>query len=485
MHGNLALAAAGTPGPVSRSYWIVEGRLAAGAYPDPRPGNDRIGPLLDAGFDLFINLTEDHPGGGDRHLSRYDGRASERAAVVRRFPVADMGIPTEAHMERILDGIDKGLEDGRQVYVHCWGGLGRTGVVVGCWLIRHGHAGPETVETVLLNLRAGDREAGGDASPQTPAQFRMMRGWPQRSSTAKLPTRQERFRGCLLGLAAGDALGTTLEFRAPGTFDPIDDMVGGGPFRLQPGQWTDDTSMALCLAASLTERGEFDARDQMKRYLRWYRHGYFASTGRCFDIGNTTAAALESFERTGEPFSGPTDPFSAGNGSLMRLAPVAMFFADDPVRAVARAADSSRTTHGAGEAVDACRYFAMLLVRALEGMPKERIIAGGETGMTLSPAVAEVAAGSFKHREPPEIVGSGYAVRSLEAALWGFQRSTDFRSGALLAVNLGDDADTTGAIYGQIAGAHYGVHSIPASWRQKLSMREEIEALAARLLAGV
>ena len=484
MHGNLALAADGIQGPVSRSYWIVEGRLAAGAYPDPRPDCDRIGALLKAGFDLFINLTEDRPGGGDGHLSRYDGRASERAAAVRRFPVADMSIPTGALMERILDEIDKGLEDGRRVYVHCWAGLGRTGVVVGCWLIRHGHAGPEDVETVLRSLRAGDRESGGRESPQTPAQFRMMQTWPQRSSTAKGPTRRDRFRGCLLGLAAGDALGTTLEFRAPGTFAPIDDMVGGGPFRLQPGQWTDDTSMALCLAASLTERGEFDARDQMKRYLHWYRHGYFSSTGRCFDIGNTTAAALESFERTGDPFSGPSDPFSAGNGSLMRLAPVAMFFADDPVRAVARAADSSRTTHGADEAVDACRYFAMLLVRALKGTPKERILAGGEAGMTLAPAVAEVAAGSFRRREPPEIVGSGSAVRSLEAALWAFRRSTDFRSGALLAVNLGDDADTTGAIYGQIAGAHYGVHSIPASWRQKLSMREEIEALAGRLLAG-
>lgn len=479
---DIALAADGTPGPASRSYWIVEGRLAAGAYPDPRPDGDRIGPLLDAGFDLFINLTEDHPGGGDRHLSRYDRRASERTAVVRRFPVADMGIPTEALMERILDDIDRGLEDGRRVYVHCWAGLGRTGVVVGCWLIRHGLAGPENVETVLRNLRAGDRESGRRASPQTPAQFRMMRAWPQRPDTAKLPTRQERFRGCLLGLAAGDALGTTLEFRAPGTFKPIDDMVGGGPFRLQPGQWTDDTSMALCLAASLAERGEFDARDQMRRYLRWYRHGYFSSTGRCFDIGNTTAAALEAFERTGDPFSGPSDAFSAGNGSLMRLAPVAMFFAGDPVRAVARAADTSRTTHGADEAVDACRYFAMLLVRALEGATKEQILSGGGAGMTLSPAIAEIADGSFKRREPPEIVGSGYAVRSLEAALWAFHRSTDFRSGALLAVNLGDDADTTGAIYGQIAGAHYGVHSIPVSWRQKLSMREEIETLSDGLL---
>ena len=94
-------------------------------------------------------------------------------------------------------------------------------------------------------------------------------------------TTRDRFRGCLLGLAAGDALGTTLEFKRPGTFQSIDDMIGGGPFNLEPGQWTDDTSMALCLAASLIERGGFDAMDQMQRYVRWCREGYLSSTGSC------------------------------------------------------------------------------------------------------------------------------------------------------------------------------------------------------------
>lgn len=485
MPGKLDLATEGIRGPASRSYWIVEEQLAAGAYPDPRPDNDRIGPLLDAGFNLFINLTEDLPGGGDDHLSRYDGRAAERAAIVRRFPIVDMDIPTDALMERILDEIDRGLEEGRRIYVHCWGGLGRTGVVIGCWLVRHGHASGKNVEGILDALRVGDRENGRCESPQTPAQFRMMRGWPQRSTAANGPTQQDRFRGCLLGLAAGDALGTTLEFRSPGTFEPIDDLVGGGPFGLRAGEWTDDTSMALCLATSLTECGGFDARDQMERYVRWFREGYFSSTGRCFDIGNTTADALMQFERSGNPMAGSTDPWSAGNGSLMRLAPAAMFYAGDTATAAAMAGESSRTTHGAEEAVDACRYFAALLVRALNGEPKQHLLAAGTAAdLALSPAIAEVAAGSFKEREPPEIQGSGYVVKALEAALWAFHRGQNFRSGALLAVNLGDDADTTGAIYGQIAGAHYGVDEIPASWRQRLAMRDEIEALADRLLAS-
>ena len=303
-------------------------------------------------------------------------------------------------------------------------------------------------------------------------------------------TTQDRFRGCLLGLAAGDALGTTLEFKAPGTFDPIDDMVGGGPFGLNPGEWTDDTSMALCLAASLIESREFNATDQMERYVRWWEEGYLSSTGSCFDIGNTVADALSHFMDTGDPYSGSSDPYSAGNGSLMRLAPVPMYFADDHAEAIDRSADSSRTTHGAEEAIDACRYFAGMLLGALHGVDKETLLSAAYCPVEglwekrpLAGKIAAIADGSFKHRDPPDIRGTGYVVYSLEAALWAFHRSRDFREGALLAVNLGDDADTTGAIYGQIAGAYYGADAIPAEWRENLTMTAEITSMADSLYA--
>ena len=296
---------------------------------------------------------------------------------------------------------------------------------------------------------------------------------------------QDRFRGCLLGLAAGDALGTTLEFFYPGTFQPIDDMVGGGWFSLDPGQWTDDTSMALCVAKSLIERGGFDPLDQIERYVMWRDFGKLSSTGHCFGIGNTVADALSRFERTGDPYAGSSDPLSAGNGSLMRLAAVPMYFAGDTAEAIERSADSSKTTHGAREAVDACRYFAGLLVGALHGVDKETLLSTGYSPVEglwetspLAEKIAVVADGSFKDLEPPEIQGSGYVVKSLEAALWAFHNSQDFRDGALLAVNLGYDADTTGAIYGQIAGAHYGVEAIPVEWRERLSMGEEIISMA-------
>ena len=301
-----------------------------------------------------------------------------------------------------------------------------------------------------------------------------------------------RSRGALLGLAAGDALGTTLEFCPPGTFTPLDDMVGGGHFRLAPGEWTDDTSMALCLAESLIERNDFDAADQLNRYVLWWQRGHHSSTGRCFDIGNTVREALSAFLRHGDPrSSGGRHALSAGNGSLMRLAPIPIFYASDPRRAIEMAAASSRTTHAHPEAVDACRYFAGLIVGALQGRAKDELLTplfspddGAWRREPLAAPIEEIARVSFMTREPPAIRGSGYVTRSLEAALWAFARSTTFKDGALLAVNLGDDADTTGAIYGQIAGAFYGVNGIPEHWRAKLARLDVIERFASALASG-
>lgn len=296
---------------------------------------------------------------------------------------------------------------------------------------------------------------------------------------------KKRFRGAMLGLAACDAVGTTLEFMPPGSFEPISDMVGGGPFELKAGQWTDDTSMALCLAASLIECFGFDAKDQMERYCRWWHEGYMSSNGSCFDIGNTVVAALRRFEKDGNPIAGSTDPYSAGNGSIMRLAPVPLVYFNDPANAVVKAAESSLTTHGATVSVDACRYMAAIIVGALNGESKETLLGanyGPEPGywdkFPLCPEIASIAAGSFKTSEPPVIKGTGYAAKSLEAALWAFYKSDDFKSGCLLAANLGDDADTTAAIYGQIAGAHLGVDAIPAEWLAKVADRAKIEKLS-------
>ncbi len=298
---------------------------------------------------------------------------------------------------------------------------------------------------------------------------------------ARAPARS-RFRGCLLGLAVGDALGTTLEFRAPGSFAPLTDMIGGGPFGLQPGQWTDDTSMALCLAHSLLHCRGFDAVDQMNRYCNWYRHGYMSSTGECFDIGGTVSQALEAYLRSGDPFSGSQAESSAGNGSLMRLAPVAMYYAHSPLATVATmAADSSRTTHAAAEAVDACVLFAAQLRMALAGHDKQAILLGH--GATPdAPAIAALALRDHVAVDAAAIRGSGYVVDALSAALWCFATTNDYASAVLKAANLGDDADTTAAICGQLAGAYYGLEGIPAGWRQTLHDAAMLLAVADDLL---
>ena len=292
---------------------------------------------------------------------------------------------------------------------------------------------------------------------------------------------KDRAVGALVGLAVGDALGTTLEFTARDSVPRVTDLVGGGPFGLAAGQWTDDTSMALCLADSLVEGGAergLDPGDLMRRFVRWWKDGENSATGDCFDIGGTTAAALGRFERTGEPLAGSADPRSAGNGSLMRLSPVAVRWWNDLPAARAAARLQSRTTHGAEEAVEACAWFAELLVEAIGGAPADTVLrprnrSGG--------GVAAIAAGSFREKTREEIASSGYVIHTLEAALWAVSRAESFREAVVEAVNLGDDADTVGAVTGQLAGAVWGRSGIPAPWLAKLAWRERLEGLAGRL----
>ncbi|MEB3230085.1 MAG: ADP-ribosylglycohydrolase family protein [Leptolyngbyaceae bacterium] len=293
-----------------------------------------------------------------------------------------------------------------------------------------------------------------------------------------------RFRGCLLGLATGDAVGTTVEFRPRGSFPPVTDMVGGGPFGLNPGQWTDDTSMALCLATSLLSQNSFDAVDQMNRYCDWYDHGYLSSTGECFDIGNATSRSLRQYRQFGNPFSGSSHSRSAGNGCLMRLAPVPMFFYPDRDRTIHFSGESSRTTHGAVECIDASRLFGDILHRALSGASKDEILWQSDPDIVDSPSIKAIATGIYREKPIDEIESTGYVVHSLEAALWCFWTTDSYKNAVLKATNLGDDADTTAAICGQVAGAFYGQPGIPSHWLEQLTMVEEITTLADQLYAA-
>jgi ADP-ribosylglycohydrolase len=483
--------------PNANTYWVVSHKFLAGEYPgdkDPAKAREKIKRFLEVGVRHFVDLTEF----GEYEFVPYEAILSEESQAAhitttyQRYPIRDISVPIDAEsLAEILFAIDRRIRQGGAVYVHCRGGVGRTGLVVACWLQEQDRTPDTALSELSAKWKTVKKSSGQQSeSPETREQVDWVKSWPQRRRSVEQLMFCDRYRGSLLGLAVGDALGTTLEFKAPGTFKPITDMIGGGPFGLKPGQWTDDTSMALCLAESLIEKRGFDPKDQMDRYCRWWKEGYLSSTGTCFDIGITIRKSLESYLRSGEPFAGSTDPFTAGNGSLMRLAPVPLAFRQNVALAIHNAGESSRTTHAAPTAVAACRYFAGLLLGALDGRSKEQLLSpffypGVDRDhwhrQPLPGEIAEIANGSFKLREPPEIKGNGFVVRSLEAALWAFHHSDSFKEGALRAVNLGDDADTTGAIYGQLAGAYYGVNATPQDWIERLALRELISEKAAAL----
>lgn len=299
----------------------------------------------------------------------------------------------------------------------------------------------------------------------------------------------KNIKGALLGLAVGDAVGTTVEFKNPGTFALVTDMKGGGPFNLKSGQWTDDTSLALCLAESLIEDG-YSPKSQIEKYIKWQEMGYLSSNGKCFDIGLATRNALNDYKDLGDPYSGETGEYSAGNGSLMRLAPIPIYYWNDVDEAVKKAGDSSRITHGNIMCIDACRVYSYLINMAINGRAKNKILDANivTTGYfsheknKLCSVIEDVILGSYKTKQPPEIIGSGFVVKSLEAALWAFYNTDNFKDAILTAVNLGNDADTTAAICGQLAGAFYGIDNIPTQWLEKLTMKDKIEKMAIKLL---
>ena len=295
-----------------------------------------------------------------------------------------------------------------------------------------------------------------------------------------------RARGALMGLAVGDAVGTTNEFKWAGTFDPITDMVGGGVFGLEPGQWTDDTSMALCIADSLLAKGRYDSFDVMERYQRWYKEGYRSSTGTCFDIGNQVTRSLWDFREQQRVPTSAERTNSAGNGAIMRLAPmvIAGFRSRSPREVVATARLSARETHFSVEAEAATEVFAALLVGALLGWSPEQLmdVSWASTGTAFDEMAARVISPDPQVRASWEAETSGYIVNGLRLAVHGLLDFPSFKDATLAIANMGGDSDTNAAIYGQLGGAFYGIEGIPASWRSTLYQGEEIDQLACDLV---
>jgi ADP-ribosylglycohydrolase/protein-tyrosine phosphatase len=476
--------------PIPYSYWVIPGKFLAGEHPSGRTPEDtaaRVRLFLEAGFDCFVDLTvPEEREAYDPHLPR--------DVVYLRKPIPDHGTPVQlGHMVEILTEIEHALAEGRRVYVHCRAGIGRTGTVVGCHLVERGHVGDAALEELNRLWEQNERSLSWPEVPETPEQKEFVRTWapsadPMQSPAVLLAARslRERFVGALVGLGVGDAVAAHTQFRKPGTFTPVGDMLGGGPFDLPRGAYTDDTAMALVLAESLVERGGFDPRDQVARYARWQTAGHLSATGQCVGITASVARALAMAQYRRQPFAGSHDPEQRDKEPLSRVAPVVMFLFARGADAVQHAVQAARITNQAPVVLDCVRLFAAMVHRALAGGDKAAILRPDES--LLGPQRLKPEVQRILDRQPSLAAvtasGGGGVVEALEAALWAFHCARDFREGALLVANLGEDSDVAGAVYGQLAGAYYGLSAIPGNWRNSLMRKAIIEDLADKLLAN-
>lgn len=290
---------------------------------------------------------------------------------------------------------------------------------------------------------------------------------------------EDRAIGSFRGLAIGDALGAPVEFTFKGSFPIVENYRPTIHFDLPPGYWTDDSSMALCLADSLLEKTGYDSFDAMDKYYSWLTDGYNSSVGFCFDVGTQTVTALKAYKN--EPkltFDDVTT--AAGNGAIMRLAPAAIVSTNLSVEESLRLFEvTTIDTHFSYEAIDTSKVFGMLLRSFILG-EKDKNKALDEALTIVGGKLAHMRA--MFSQDESEVSTSGYCITSLGAAWWAFFNSSSFDEAVLKAVNLGGDADTIGAITGQLAGAYYGDESISAYLKDGLYDCERFEISALSLL---
>ncbi len=298
-------------------------------------------------------------------------------------------------------------------------------------------------------------------------------------------TLKDRYLGSFLGMAIADYVGSGYEFKSRDSFKAAGPMPSyKGTWGLPIGSYTDDSSMALCLADSFLSNNGFDAADQLERYIRWRENGENSSVGRCFDIGSTCSGALLRYYRDKSLFA-KIDEYGNGNGSLMRLAPIPLIYRENSELRKKYARLQSLVTHGGALAMDCCEVYADLIAYALGGANKlalwrvckdhSRYYAGLDIRCTQ-------AMDNLQLKKRSQINSGGFVLDSFEAALWCIFQTDTFEEAVLSGVNLGGDTDTTAAIIGQLAGAIYGIQGIPSQWVNDLVHRNRFEELATQML---
>lgn len=276
----------------------------------------------------------------------------------------------------------------------------------------------------------------------------------------------------LLGLAIGDAFGGPYEFKRKGDYVVSEDYSTGGNFSLSKGEYTDDTSMALCLANSLIERQTFDIKDQLTKYLNWYKKGYMSTRNHCFDIGGQTRSALEHFKYYGK-YSQKENYHAGGNGTIMRLGPIAMFYKTKK-EVLLYSGLSAEITHYNEFNIECSQFFGYTLFLLLNNKSKQEVLRLLKEE-EWCPLLKEVF--SFEEELP-----TGYVLNTLKVAFKGFFEYDNFLDGLKYVVSLGEDADTVGAVYGQMAGAFYGFEGIPQHLKDGLMNYSLIEEISENLI---
>lgn len=279
--------------------------------------------------------------------------------------------------------------------------------------------------------------------------------------------KRNRSIGAFIGLAIGDALGAPIQFQRRDTYEHVFGYTAGGTYQLDPGYWTDDTSMALCLAETLIEKGCYDPIDFGDRLVRWVDEGYNSSLPKCFDIGQTTLRAIGAYRRFGHEECGVTGEWAGGNGSIMRLAPVPIFYQEDDRLADEISVSQGILTHNHEVPNDGCRLLSAIILEGIKTGDKDAALSSVEI-LHVADKISHVRNRDYEEKVRDEIKSDGYVVSTLEAAMWSVWKTDNFKDALLLAVNLGDDADTVGAVAGQIAGAIYGLEGIPDDWVSEL-----------------
>lgn len=294
---------------------------------------------------------------------------------------------------------------------------------------------------------------------------------------------QDRYRGVLLGLACGDALGGPVEFKSRDEIlelypEGLRDFVGGGWLSLSPGEITDDTQMTMAIARSLAENPSLDMNDVASRFLEWFH-------SEPKDVGLTTRAALQALDRgiawdeAGEHVNGYAAGNAAGNGAIMRCAPIALRFRTDHNTLDQASRDSARITHADLRCQWAAVAINRLIVRLLNGITTANLVES--TLKTIDDPETREALKKATLLERAQVRSGGFVLDTMQAAVWSLLNHTDLESTIIEAVSLGADTDTTGAVAGALAGARYGASTIPERWVSQVQYRDELTQLADRL----